>query len=197
MIGEQVAEIEAASRLAETRLAALTEICQRFIAGLSGAIEGLYADDDPAQLAQDAVPVPVATVAVPEPRMSREESRRRNAAIDTAVLSVLTEEAGSDVRVVFIAKRIVLDGMTVSEREVSQSLQRLVKRNDVDVRPGLKKGYWTAVAMTATQPTENGTPVARQYAEEPSVEPAPLPSEDALEEMAGVVAGAPDVETGW
>ena len=176
-IADQIAEIEAARNLAEVRLAALTEICRRFIGNLSGAIDALHEDDDPAQLAQDAAPASVPAAPTAEPRPSREDSRRRNDAIDTAVLSILTESRGSEVTVATISGRLMVEGMSATGRDVSMSLQRLLKSN-ADVRPGAKKGYWTVVAPTPTP--ENGTLAAQEIAE---------PEDDASALEEGVVRG--------
>lgn len=181
-ITEYMDSLEIAKANAEVHLAALGEACRRAIVDLSGALEALANGHQATPHAQDAAPTPAPLPAdTTVHRMSREESKRRNDGIDKAVLSVLTEDAGADVRVAFIAKRIVLDGMNVTEREVSQSLQRLVKLGAA-VRPGSKKGYWTAVAMT--QPAENGMHAEHHAAEEST----PEDTAAALEE-AGVVRG--------
>jgi hypothetical protein len=128
--------------------------------------------------------------------MSREESKRRNDAIDKAVLSVLTERRGEEITVSTIAGLLAVEGMDVVGRDVSISLQRILKAPRVgwNLIPG-KKGRWRAEAKLETsQPAENGTHAEDHVAEEPV---APEDDASALEE-AGVVAGGADpTDYGW
>lgn len=156
-ITEYVDALETAKADAEHHLTTLGEACRRAIVDLSNALEALTNGHQPAAHVQEPEAAPQS--AAPEPRMSREESKRRNDGIDKAVLSVLTECRGEELTVATIAGRLVTEGMFVDNRGVSVSLQRILKapRLGWSLVPG-KKGRWRAEAKLETpQPAENGT----------------------------------------
>jgi DNA-binding IclR family transcriptional regulator len=61
------------------------------------------------------------------------------------VLAVLSATPGTELSVSTIANRTLLPTATVS-----RTLQRLRRREGVDVRPGAKKGLWRMVAPVQT-----------------------------------------------
>lgn len=213
-ITEYVDALETAKADAEHHLTTLGEACRRAIVDLSNALEALTNGHQSAPHAQEPEAEPQS--AAPEPRMSREESKRRNDGIDKAVLSVLTECRGEELTVATIAGRLATEGMAVDNRGVSISLQRILQRILKEPRLGWslipgKKGRWRAEAKLETsQPAENGTHAEHRLdPEEPPFDPAdgeaklPTAGSDADEdasalEEAGVVAGGADpTDYGW
>jgi hypothetical protein len=184
-IADQVAALESAREAAEDEVTTLKDALAKTRDFLTAVLDGRAEaqDFDPADEPQPATPVHTSTTVQPEPRLSREEAEAYRKATDTAVLSVLTEHAGTEIRVATIVKQLVDEGLNRTDREVSQSLQRLRNTVGVPVRPAVKKGYWYHVVVPV--PAENGTHAERHVAEEP-VEPEDGAS--ALEE-AGVVRG--------
>jgi hypothetical protein len=203
-IADQVAALEAAREAAEDEVTTLKDALAKVRDYLTAVLDGRAEaqDFDPADVSdtpamqQHAAAIVAETIAADPPRMSRDESKRRNDGIDKAVLSVLTENAGTDIRVASIAEFIKLvDGIAVTGREVSSALQGLRNRVGVGVRPGAKKGYWTVVAATPAQ--ENGAPAAQDIAEPEAPSASDEDGASALEE-AGVVAGGADpADYGW
>jgi hypothetical protein len=184
---------------------ALAKVRDFLTAALDGRAEAQ--DFDPADEPQ-SVPDHAAPAAQPEPRLSREESKRRNDGIDKAVLSVLAEVHGEELSVATLAGRLVAEGMAVDSRGVSMSLQRILKAPRVgwNLIPG-KKGRWRAEAARSV---ENGTHTEHRLdPEEPPYDPADgeakLPAAGSVDEddasaleEAGVVAGGADpTDYGW
>jgi hypothetical protein len=195
-IADQVAALESAREAAEDEVTTLKDALAKVRDFLTAVLDGRAEAQDFEPAAEQSETAPTPPAPTPDPRLSREESKRRNDAIDKAVLSVLAEVHGEELSVATLAGRLVAEGMAVDSRGVSMSLQRILKAPRVgwNLIPG-KKGRWRAEAKLETsQPAENGTHAEHHVAEEPV---APEDDASALEE-AGVVAGGADpADYGW
>jgi predicted Rossmann fold nucleotide-binding protein DprA/Smf involved in DNA uptake len=166
-----------------TKLRAATAARQALSTALNGEAPGITAEQiEQARLDAEPSrrPVDDENVApVEQPKAARERrSDEEWAALEERVLIALRGDG--EMRVATIAERAGLEN-----REVSMVLQRLVKRDDVDVRPGVKKGYWRLVA----KPEQASLPV-------PPVGPIYPPSDEQTEDGATDEGNRTTVEQG-
>jgi hypothetical protein len=153
-IADAVAALESRAEAAEDRCAELTDALTKawhlIGTALSTDVRLARAGDSADGIVAPAVP------SVPQPPTTPRRSAEEWAKLEAAVLDVLRVHP-TGIRVGEIARWAAMEG-----RMVSQTLARLAKRGDVDVRPSTPQGYWRlhgpAEAVASANGQETPTP---------------------------------------